>query len=349
MASESWLDGVPNLVMGRLSFADFRVPALGHWGVAEPSDQGLRHEREVRYEGEKASFFSFFSMFPGIIFRKRGSVLPKILLETVIAVGLGVVAWGLTDDGFCDLASCGMFYIPPSSSRDKGHAMIGVLLAFLVVFRSQIAWSMYWEGRLHVGAILTNSRCLAQQLLASLAHASVEQVLKAVEGVNVLGMPQRGRTADRQKAADAEMDLQLAILALESVRLIKLFYWTVVEHTRSTDGGRAWNAAHEMVQNFATKAEYDEMLREFGPVQKGSRREKVLIPGSGDIEEGATDGLEKRRSITKLLSSYFKRGTSARTQDPTRSKPLVVLTWLRINIERMHRAKAIEQGQARIS
>ena len=40
---------------------------------------------------------------------------------------------------------------------------------------------------------------------------------------------------------------RLAILALESVRLIKLYYWTVVEHVRSTDGSKTWQGAHDMV------------------------------------------------------------------------------------------------------
>ena len=39
--------------------------------------------------------------------------------------------------------------------------MAGTLLAFLVVFRSQIAWGMYTEGRAHAGVLVGTSRSLA--------------------------------------------------------------------------------------------------------------------------------------------------------------------------------------------
>ena len=70
--------------------------------------------------------------------------------------------------------------------------MIGVLLAFLVVFRSQIAWGMYMEGRNAVGRVVAMSRCLALELLASLAHACVEEGIseRAIAGsVAVPGGP----------------------------------------------------------------------------------------------------------------------------------------------------------------
>ena len=97
--------------------------------------------------------FSFFTNFYTIILRKRGSALPKIMIEIFLATCLGVVAYLLTEDGLCDAKKCKGFFLPPSTSREKGHAMIGVLLAFLVVFRSQIAWGMYMEGRNAGGAM----------------------------------------------------------------------------------------------------------------------------------------------------------------------------------------------------
>ena len=66
------------------------------------------------------------------------------------------------------------FFLPPSTSREKGHAMIGVLLAFLVVFRPERL------GHVHGGAqrgrpCVADEPLLALELLASLAHACVEE------------------------------------------------------------------------------------------------------------------------------------------------------------------------------
>ena len=112
------------------------------------------------------------------------------MIEIILATGLGVVAYLLTEDGICDAKKCKGFFLPPSTSREKGHAMIGVLLAFLVVFRSQIAWGMYMEGRNAVGRVVAMSRCLALELLASLAHACVEEGISEKQS---LGVSRSGR------------------------------------------------------------------------------------------------------------------------------------------------------------
>ena len=171
--------------------------AMHAWTPAtfSPPLLGLRAERAVDYVGEKASMFSFFTNFYTIILRKRGSALPKIMIEIFLATCLGVVAYLLTEDGICGkhgAVKCKGFFLPPSTSREKGHAMIGVLLAFLVVFRSQIAWGMYMEGRNGVGAVVRDIRFLALEVLSSLAHAAVEDTqVDGADGsstlVNVLG------------------------------------------------------------------------------------------------------------------------------------------------------------------
>ena len=212
--------------------------------TSAPSGYGLWAERAVSYGGESSSLCSFFQMFPSIICRKRGSVLPFIFIEMMIALLCGFAAWSLTDSGFCTLEKCGWWYLEPGPAREKGHGIIGVLLAFLVVFRSQIAWGMYWEGRSHVGSVIANSRCLALELLASLAHASVEEDFtpQASHAADGKPIPLRRQSSSLTSASklhsentNAQEDTELAVLALESVRLIKLYFWTVVEHVRFHD------------------------------------------------------------------------------------------------------------------
>ena len=54
-----------------------------------------------------------------------------------------------------------------------GHQIVGTLLAFLVVFRSQIALNMYLEGRGHLGTLMATSKKLAMEIIAPLAFRSV--------------------------------------------------------------------------------------------------------------------------------------------------------------------------------
>ena len=238
--------------------------------------------------------------------------------------------------------------------------MIGVLLAFLVVFRSQIAWGMYMEGRNAVGRVVAMSRCLALELLASLAHACVEEGIseKTNLGVSRSGRPRvvvrRGGVTLPELSRSArtkKSDIELAVLALECVRLLKLHYWTQIEHVRSGDGEEAWTAAAEMVNRFATAPEVAELRAEFGGVQPGSQRNKVTIPGTGEDGSAPVKPDLKHGQSFRVGSSlpYYKRtsgaAVAARKHDPTRAKPLVVLTWLRINIERMVSAGALETTQ----
>ena len=78
-------------------------------------------------------------------------------------------------------------------------------------------------------------------------------------------------------------------------------------------------------------------------------RSRFLGPGTTDPRAVKPD--LKRGQSFKVGSSlpYYKRTSGAavaqQKHDPTRSKPLVVLTWLRINIERMVSAGALETTQ----
>eukprot|EP00966_Prymnesium_polylepis_P274548 6343344-Prymnesium_polylepis.1 len=68
---------------------------------------------------------SFFFQWRAIVFRCRGSAVPNVLIEVAITVALSV---------FARLHFADEQYAP------IGHQLVGVLLAFLVVFRSNIAW-----------------------------------------------------------------------------------------------------------------------------------------------------------------------------------------------------------------
>ena len=111
------------------------------------------------------------------------------------------------------------------------------------------------------------------------------------------------------------------------------------------------NLISTQVNRFATAPEVAELRAEFGGVQPGSQRNKVTIPGTGEDGSAPVKPDLKHGQSFRVGSSlpYYKRTSGAavaeRKHDPTRAKPLVVLTWLRINIERMVSAGALETTQ----
>ena len=73
-------------------------------------------ETNVNYAGERPSALGFFFMFRDIIFRRDGSVLGFILIETSIAVGLSFVAMSTCPDVGCRASP------NPTSAKDAGLA-----------------------------------------------------------------------------------------------------------------------------------------------------------------------------------------------------------------------------------
>ena len=64
---------------------------------AKVKKEDLQSEQAVKFRGEKGdAYFNFFHMWPDIIFRLHGSVIPKVYVELILALTHGILAWGLT-------------------------------------------------------------------------------------------------------------------------------------------------------------------------------------------------------------------------------------------------------------
>lgn len=264
-----------------------------------------------------------------------GSVLPFVFIEVCVAVGTAIVA---------------LWFMPDEAFSPVGHQMVGALLAFLVVFRSQIAWGMYSEGRGHVGAIIASARVVAIQMIEDLAN-------------------------------NAEMGHDKVFEAEEGVRLLKLYYYSVVEHVRSTDGQKAWTFAQRVAHSFATPEEVAIFRAEFGePQQKRKAVVSTAPPGVATVYKHrrnfhsglavTTARLENRAYHSDSLMEAngaslgagkdgadavapIKEGGEARAStftgaapppsdmrnphDPTKGKPLLVLMWLRLATRKLER------------
>jgi len=112
-----------------------------------------RVERSVRYAGERPSALSFIFQFRPPVFRFHGSVLPCILIEVCISVGLSFAA---------------LYYTPDETFTTGMHGVVGMLLAFLIGIRTQIAWGEYSAGAGHVGGIICAARGITAEALGAL-------------------------------------------------------------------------------------------------------------------------------------------------------------------------------------
>lgn len=184
-----------------------------------------RVTQDVVYHGgypsgfkDKASMWSFFTQFRDVIFKCNGSVIPKCWLEVSICTFLGIVARLL----FADPEQ--HFYLDVWSP--VGHQLVGVLLAFLTVFRSQIAWSMYLQGYNGVTSLQTS--------MINFTHVTLSPMAAKCQANGGEPLPRE---------------------AHELIRLLKLCYFLCVEHLRSSEGTEAWGWAQFVAYSFALPRE----------------------------------------------------------------------------------------------
>ena len=175
-------------------------------------------DMDTGYRQERASAFSFCFQFPDIICKLKGSVLPKIQVEIFIATTLGVL--------------CAQYWQDHDHYGNAAHSVAGTLLAFLVVFRSNIAWNMYLSGYTAIFSIRTTAVNLSNVILSTLI------------------------------AKSAEMGKPLPPEAHELIRLLKLYFFLVVEHVRSSQGEGAWMWSQNVAYSFARPHEILELTAE---------------------------------------------------------------------------------------
>ena len=206
-------------------------------------------------------------------------------------------------------------YSEPEAIDVVGHKIFGVVLSFLIVFRSQIAWGMYTEGRGQVGSIIHSTRDLALQVVSALCAS---QVSLSQQVGNVRRNRQTPRLSGPSSPAGDPNEFQEdnLIVAHEVVRMLKLFYFCTVEHLRSSEGEDVWRTAHEKAMHYATPAEIAEFEEEYGGVQPGGSKFPV------------------QRTFHFVRYACKDNVALHVRHDPTRSKPLLVLSWVRMTLER---------------
>ena len=194
---------------------------------------------------------------------------------------------------------------------------------------------MYAEGRGYLGDLITGTRNMGLEVIATLCAnqitikqqiegARARQELARAGGKDLTSTPEFTKTKSSElhisptlrRPETAEFKEDNLVLAHEIIRMLKLFYFCVVEHLRSSEGTPTWKFAHDKMRSFATRNEWRELLLEFGKVQPNAQRQDV-----------------KRTFHFKRFNAEDDV-TLRVVQDPTRAKPLLVLAWVRMALER---------------
>ena len=304
---------------------------------------------DVGYSQERASIFSFCFQFPDVICRYHGSVVPTIVIEILCCTGLGVVA--------------SIYWKDEDDLSPIGHQIVGTLLAFLIVFRSNIAWKMYLAGYTSITTLRTH--------LINVANVVIAPML-----------------AKCRNPGPGKQPTPLPEEAHELVRMLKLFFFLSIEHLRSTEGTGAWEWAQTIAYSYALPHEIKEFNREYGVFQANSTRtdvqwrhdeyeaKRMPYHARPAQSNGWLDGRKKigeqnvkqamawqlggkeppKPKIPKsawrtdkeidsigLGGQYADKGNS---YDPTRGKPLKVLLWLQVLLSKCETkaAKGAEEG-----
>lgn len=132
-----------------------------------------------------------------IVFRVHGSVLPRIAGRVGAVV---VAAAGLTY-GQRVLG----WQVPTSETL---HALVGVALGLLLVFRTNSSYDRFWEGRILIGQMVNTTRDLARQAASYLAD-SPDEVRHRI-GHYIIALFASIRRSLRREREAPEMDALLA-------------------------------------------------------------------------------------------------------------------------------------------
>jgi putative membrane protein len=105
-----------------------------------------------------------------VILRVRGSVVPRLLPRIVLVSVIGV--------GAQYLHVTRNVALPPLT-----HTLLGVVLGLLLVFRTNVSYDRWWEGRRLLGSMVNRSRDLARQVavfVPDIARAASGETERAI-------------------------------------------------------------------------------------------------------------------------------------------------------------------------
>lgn len=178
--------------------------------------------------------------FLGVLLRLRGSVLPQLLGRIFVCAALGAGAVWMFDEWGVKIPG-------------TVHAMLGVALGLLLVFRTSASYDRYWEGRRLLGMLVNRSRDLQRQATAFIdgdgdeARADRAEVQRLVVAFFALLRQYLRSERDLGKLGATLTDAERAALEPVAVRPNLAVAWLTQRLAACLRAGRLSERALEMM------------------------------------------------------------------------------------------------------
>ena len=184
---------------------------------ASTRHRSLRNSRMTVFSGPPRELPAHASAFFTEIFKLRGTILPKTVPQIVLAAVAGLCA------NVAKIAYCGEG-VETNEECDvtfnlDGHLGVSVVLSFLLVFRADLAWKRYEQGKAALGAVHGGIRNLNVAAAVFLRRRACETpTCRGV--VNASMLDSRVEATEEEEEEDAQLTADRA----EIFRLTNLMY-----------------------------------------------------------------------------------------------------------------------------
>jgi predicted membrane chloride channel (bestrophin family) len=134
--------------------------------------------RGVEYPSTSGGWSSFFLITPKVVFHAHGSILPAVMPQVMVTVGLSIFAAANQEWLMVALATGGV------SAEQVDFKQMGTLLAFLIIFKTNWGVLQFWTALKHTDEVLHLSRSLTRTACAAFiwekgeTHALVRKLLR---------------------------------------------------------------------------------------------------------------------------------------------------------------------------
>lgn len=170
--------------------------------------------------------------FWSLMFKIRGSifdnVLPKLILTNVLCVVASVVQMASTD----------LLHSDGNNINNLAFTLAGSSISFLLVFRSQMSYNRFWEGRGHLGNIMFAGRDLARQISTCVQNdegksgAPSSMQAEQEKSWHVNGKPVQMGEYRQDAGVRAEFTKMTGFRRLQMLRILLIFWRLMVQHAR---------------------------------------------------------------------------------------------------------------------
>lgn len=189
-----------------------------------------------------------------IMFTMRGSIFDDVLPKMIITTIISLAASALYLHGGMFASDSGVDPISPLA-----FTLVGVMISFLLVFRSKVSYDRFWEGRGHLGAAMAEARNLARHIASCIRDDDGPEGvgLRDVDtGIKVATMLQPKGYGPNIGGYDKESGLPVAYTKMCGVRRMQMLrslviYWRLLvnhlqDRTGEEDVKKIWQNVREV-------------------------------------------------------------------------------------------------------